>query len=90
MKLFFLFFVFLNLFSSSPESLIKKGNNLYKKGKYNEALENYTKARISLPTEAGLNYNMGNINYKKGDYEKALEEYQKALESKNENLRQKA
>lgn len=79
-----------NLFSSSPESIIKKGNALYKKGKYNEAMEEYTKARIKLPTEVGLNYNMGNINYKKKDWDKAIEEYKKAIESKNEILREKA
>lgn len=88
---FILLFLFsFNLYSSSPEKLIKKGNNYYKKGKYTEALEEYTKARIKLPTEAGLNYNIGNINYKKNDYDKAIELFQKALESKDEKLKEKA
>lgn len=91
MKIAFILFVLFsfNLHSSSPEKLIKKGNDYYKKGKYTEALEEYTKARIILPTEAGLNYNIGNINYKKNDYDKAIELFQKALESKDEGLKEK-
>jgi len=90
MKILLLLIFSYNLFSSSPEGLIKKGNSFYKKGKYNEAMDFYAKARISLPTEVGLNYNIGNIHYKKGEYDKAVEAYQKAVESKDETLREMA
>lgn len=88
----FLIFLILsfNIFASSPQNLIKKGNAFFKKGKYNEALEQYTKARIKLPADAGLNYNIGNINYKKNDYDKAIELFQKALEGKDEKLKEMA
>ncbi len=89
MKFFFLILLlFTNLFSASPESLIKKGNTLYKKGKFEDALKHYTKARISMPTSSALSYNIGNIHYKKREYDKAIEAYEMALDSKDKTIKE--
>ncbi len=89
MKFFPLILLFTsNLFFASPESLIKKGNTLYKKGKFEDALKYYTKARISMPIEPALSYNIGNIHYKKREYDKAIEAFEKAMDSKNKTIKE--
>jgi len=54
---------------------IKDANELYKKGKYKEALGAYTQAGADNPQHPVLNYNIGNVLYKTGRFENAVEKY---------------
>ena len=69
---------------------IKAGNRLYKQGKYDEAMGNYTDVLIDLPNSPYIHYNIGNAAYKKGDYQKAIESYTKSLSTDNPALEEKA
>jgi tetratricopeptide (TPR) repeat protein len=69
------------------------GNNLYKEGKYNEAIEHYQKLLNQNYFSFELYYNMGNAYYKKKEYPKAILYFEKAKkinaadEELNHNLR---
>ena len=54
---------------------IKDANELYKKGKYKDALSVYTEAGADNPQHPVLNYNIGNVLYKTGRFENAVEKY---------------
>lgn len=54
---------------------IKEANELYKKGKYKEALSEYTEAGAQNPQHPILNYNIGNVLYKTGKFQNAVEKY---------------
>jgi len=59
----------------------RKGNALYEKGQYDEALKVYKDAQLESPESSHLHYNMGNALYQKKKFKEATEEYQKALRS---------
>ena len=59
----------------------RKGNKLYERGQYDEALKVYKDAQLESPESPQLHYNIGNALYKKRKFKEATEEYQKALRS---------
>lgn len=65
--------------SDDYSSWNNKGNELYKSGRYQEALEAYRKAIVLKPDYHSAFYNMGNVLYKLGRHEEALEYYNKAI-----------
>jgi len=79
------FFSFCCLLYSS----VSKGNYFYKKGKIDQALEEYKEAEIKYPDSPVVNYNLGNALHKKQNYEDALKEYNKALNTKDKELESK-
>lgn len=72
-------------FAESFEEFVKKGNEAYQRGEYQEALHFYQKAEIEKPESPGNEYNKAGARVKLGDYESALEDYQKSLLSDNVN-----
>ncbi len=72
-----LFFFPLFAFAVS-EDYFTIGNNLYKEGKYNEAIEYYQKLLNQNYFSFELYYNMGNAYYKMKEFPKAILYYEKA------------
>jgi tetratricopeptide (TPR) repeat protein len=56
-----------------------KANNLYKLGKYDDALKLYDDALLVAPNDNKLKANKGSTLYKKGDFDKAEEQYNSAI-----------
>ena len=65
----------------SPELEYNVAGALYQQGKYEEALDKFTRSLNS--TDIGLegrgHYNIGNTHYRMGDYQKAILSYENAL-----------
>lgn len=68
--------------ASVPEKIdaakVKKANELYKKGKYAEALSLYTEAGADNPQHPVLNFNIGDVFYKTNRFENAAEKFNSA------------
>jgi Ca-activated chloride channel homolog len=61
----------------------KKGNDLYKKGNYEEALKQYDDALLLAPADTLLKMNKGSTLYRLGKLDEAEAEYNTALSQKN-------
>jgi tetratricopeptide (TPR) repeat protein len=68
-----------NLFSQSTDELFQKGNELYKKGQYTEAIISYQNIEALGYTSSDLYYNLGNCYYKLNKVAPAIYNYEKAL-----------
>ncbi len=55
---------------------IRKGNNEYKDGNYNEAELHYRRALEKNPESSPANFNLGNTLYKQDQYEAATSKYE--------------
>ncbi|MDD5066065.1 MAG: tetratricopeptide repeat protein [bacterium] len=86
----FLFFLFCSPGWAGFASKINKGNKLYKKQDYDQALQKYIEAEVNNPGSPFTRYNIGNTYYQQSDYEKAVAELNKALSSKDNKFREKA
>ncbi len=76
--------------ASNAKDDVKKGNILYNKGKFEEALSSYEEAFLDAPDSDIVNFDLGTALYKTGDYEGAIEHFEKALVSDNPSVEQKA
>ena len=65
---------------------VKKGNVLYNKGKFEEALKEYEEAVLKSPDSDVVNFDLAAALYKTGDYEAALRHFEKSLVSEDEAL----
>lgn len=63
---------------AGSEDYFAIGNNFYKEGKYNEAIEHYQKLLNQNYFSFELYYNLGNCYYKLKEYPKAILYYEKA------------
>ncbi len=63
-------------FGDSPESRNRRGNRLYRDGKFDEALSEYRGAQVLGPELKELAFNAGNALYRKGELPNALREYE--------------
>lgn len=61
-----------------PQSTVKEGNDLYKKGLYSQAASKYQMVVDSGFVSADLFYNLGNAYYKANDNKRAILNYEKA------------
>ena len=66
--------------------LVRKGNDAFANGKYNEALEFYHSAEVDLPESPELNYNMAGVHHQQGGYEEAVDNYTRSLNTTDINL----
>mgnify|MGYP000166839544 CR=1 FL=1 len=64
---------------------IKKGNQKYEEGKYDEALKFYERARSQKESDVSR-YDLGDAYYRKGDYDAAAENFSAMLDTKNAPL----
>lgn len=69
---------------------VRRGNDLYKQGKYGESLAAYTEAQITAPEDPRLHYNIGDALYKQEKHKEAREAYQKVLNSQDASLKERA
>ncbi len=67
-----------------------KGNELYKKQNYEEALKVYQDAQSDAPQKPELNYNIGNALYQQKKYDMAKESYQQSVLASDPKLRANA
>lgn len=58
---------------------INKGNRLFYKKQYEDAVKKYNDAEIKKPDNPIVYYNRGNAYYKQQMYDEAIKEYQKSL-----------
>ncbi len=77
-KLIVALLLFPLIVSASSEDDFLIGNNLYKEGKYDEAIEHYQKILNQNYFSFELYYNLGNAYYKKKEFPKAILYYEKA------------
>ncbi|MEQ8173214.1 MAG: tetratricopeptide repeat protein, partial [Candidatus Eremiobacterota bacterium] len=68
------------------KSKAQEGNELYKAGRYDEALKKYTDAQVEDPNAVSLYYNMGNALYQKKEYDKSIELYKKSSDNADKDL----
>jgi len=69
-----------------PE-LARRGNGLYARGRYEEALVMYRQAGVIEPDATTLRYNTGNTLHRLGRYDEALPELELALTDRNPRRR---
>lgn len=77
-------------YAGTAKKNVKKGNVLYNKGEFAEALKEYEDAFLDLPDSDVVNFNLGAALYKTKDYQAAMEHFEKALVSENQSVEQKA
>jgi Ca-activated chloride channel family protein len=74
----------------SPRELLAEGNDLLEAGRWQEALESFQQAEVSLPDSPVLAYDEAIAYYRLGDYEKARQQLQRALATRDVRLEAKA
>jgi Ca-activated chloride channel homolog len=75
----------------SPRDLVASGNELYKTGRFSEALELYDRALELMPDSLEILFNKGNAYFQSGEFEKARDAYEAvALQTGNKALKAKA
>jgi len=79
-KLFFLLLIIANsVTAQNVDSLFVSANNLYKNGKFSEAIELYKKIEAKKLVSSELYYNLGNSYYKLNKVGPSIYYYEKAL-----------
>ncbi len=76
--------------AESVRSKINKGNELFKQGKYEQALAQYQDALLDDPLNEIALFNQGDALYKLKKYKEAIEAYQKVVGSQNLDLSARA
>ncbi len=75
-------------FADSPSSLVRQGNEAYKKEHYGEAIDKYNLAREARESDTGcISFNKGNSLFRQGKIDDAIEQYRDAAnQSENDKL----
>ncbi|OHB69936.1 MAG: hypothetical protein A2W17_00160 [Planctomycetes bacterium RBG_16_41_13] len=60
---------------------VRQGNELYKNGNYDKALEKYLNVQVNSPDVPQLSFNVADTQYKRGKYDEALKSFEKALKT---------
>ena len=84
--IFLTFFVLsTNLSWSSQASQVKEANDLFKKQKWDQAIDHYMNALEQNQNANIVQYDLGTALYKKGNYNQSIEYLQKALSKKEKD-----
>ena len=67
--------------------LMRKGNGLYSRQKFEEALEAYQQAEVLEPDATAIHYNLGNALYRLGRFQEAVSEMELVLTDKDQKRR---
>ncbi len=68
-------------------SIMRKGNGLMRKGKYEEALKTYQQAQVLEPDNIKIHYNMARALYKMEKHPEAISEFELGLLTKDKKFR---
>lgn len=68
---------------------VNRANELYGKGKFEDALEHYQEALVKEPGSALVHYNIGTAQYKRSSYSDSVEHLHKALLTDDPQLQEK-
>lgn len=94
LKIALLSWVILNTYSATAQTankLLREGNSFYKKDKFNNATESYSKALQKAPKDVRANFNQGDALFKLNQLDKAQEQYTAAAKlTKNTDIQAKA
>jgi len=77
------------LYGKGIEKKVRKGNKLFKQGKYDDAIAKYTDAQVDLPESAELYFNIGDGLYKQRKFKEAEQMFEKALPGADTSLEAK-
>ena len=69
---------------------VKRGNLLYNKARFEDALKQYEEALADSPDSDIVNFNLGAALYKIQDYGRAIGHFERSLVSQDESLEQMA
>ena len=72
-------------FSQTSNSLIRKGNKLYKKGEFDKSLTEYEQAVKLEPQNALANFNFGNALFRKEKWDDAEKNFQNVIANARED-----
>ena len=61
-------------YAADVGGLMRQGNSLYGRGKYDEALSRYQMAEVLEPDATAIHYNLGNALFRLGKYQEAARE----------------
>ena len=80
------------LLAQTENTAIRKGNQLYKKGKISDAEKEYSKAVQQNPSNATANFNLGNTRFRKNEFAEAEKDFNNSLTNNPDNsqLQQKS
>jgi Ca-activated chloride channel family protein len=67
--------------------LMRKGNGLYSRQKFEEALDAYQQAEVLEPDATAIHYNLGNALYRLGRFQEAVSEMELVLTDKDHKRR---
>jgi Ca-activated chloride channel family protein len=70
--------------------LMRSGNSLYNRGKYDEALSRYQMAEVLEPDATAIHYNLGNALFRLGKYQEAARELELVMIDKKPERRANA
>jgi len=85
--LLFLFSCGLNFAYADVGTNMRKGNHLCRKGKYEDALQQYQKALVQEPDNPKIHYNMARALYKTEKYDEAISEFELGLLMKDKKFK---
>jgi tetratricopeptide (TPR) repeat protein len=70
----------------TAKKYFKQGNDYYRQGEYDKAIESYKEAIELKPDDAAAYYNLGNAYNDLGEYAQAIESYKKAIKLKPDDV----
>ena len=81
------YFLATTLVAQNENTLIRKGNKLYKQKQYELSEEQYRKAIQKAPDNPAANYNLGNAQFRKNNFEDAAKSFQNTVDhTEKDNL----
>jgi len=69
---------------------IREGNQLYKDGNYDGALDKYVNAQIDSPEIPQLDFNIADVQYKRGKHSEAAQLFEKVIKSDDIGMKTKS